>query len=307
MKKFKISLILKGLVMGVANVVPGVSGGTIALITGIYEPLIQSIKSFDIQAIKFLLSFKWKDFVKHTNFYFLIQIMFGLAIAVISLAKVFKYLFENFPIYIWAYFFGLVLVSVYFVGKTVEKWKSSTIISFIIGLIIAVAVTILHPAGENDNPIYLFFNGVIAIISMILPGLSGSFVLILLGNYRLIVIDAINNLDIAVFIPFFLGAIVGLISFSHFLSWLFKKYKNETIALMTGFILGSLGVLWPWKKAVFLIKDGEYVTKKGNKIIAYYEQILPKEINMEFVFAILLILLGMASIYLLEKVVRPKK
>ncbi len=301
MKKPNISLILKGIGMGAANVIPGVSGGTIALITGIYEPLISSIKSFDLNALKLLLKFKWKEFVDYTNFYFLLQIMIGLGVAVVSLAKIFKYLFENFPVYIWAYFFGLVLASVYFVGKTVHKWTLSAIISFIIGLAIAVAVTVLHPAGENDNPVYLFFNGVIAIISMILPGLSGSFVLILLGNYQLVAIDAINHFDLKIIIPFALGAIIGLIAFSHILSWLFKKFKDQTISLMTGFILGSLSILWPWKKAIYLMKDGEYVTKHGRKITQYYEQILPTELNLEFFIALLLILLGIFSIYFIEK------
>ena len=287
--------------MGAANVIPGVSGGTIALITGIYEELIDSLKSFDLQAIKFLFTFKWKEFVKHTNFYFLLQIFIGLGFAVISLAKLFKFLFDNYPVYIWAYFFGLVLASVYFVGKTVKKWSASAIISFIIGLIIAVIVTVLHPAGENDHPLYLFFNGIIAIISMILPGLSGSFVLILLGNYRLVAIDAINHLDLKILTPFALGAIIGLVAFSHVLSWLFKKYKNQTIALMTGFILGSLSILWPWKKAVYLMENGNYITKHGRKIIAYYEQVLPQNFNSEFFIALLLIFIGIWSIFFLEK------
>ncbi len=287
--------------MGAANVIPGVSGGTIALITGIYEELIDSLKSFDLQAIKFLFAFKWKEFVKHTNFYFLLQIFIGLGLAIISLAKLFKFLFDNYPVYIWAYFFGLVLASVYFVGNTVKKWSTSAIISFIIGLIIAVIVTVLHPAGENDHPLYLFFNGIIAIISMILPGLSGSFVLILLGNYRLVAIDAINHLDLKILIPFALGAIIGLIAFSHILSWLFKKYKDQTIALMTGFILGSLSILWPWKKAVYLMENGKYLTKHGRKIIAYYEQVLPQNFNYEFFIALLLIFIGIWSIFILEK------
>jgi len=299
--RINIPLILKGMAMGAANVIPGVSGGTIALITGIYEELIDSIKSFDLQAIKLLLKFKWNDFVKHTNFYFILQVMLGLIIAIFSLAKLFKFLFENYPVYIWAFFFGLVLASVYYVGKTVTKWKSSSFFSFLIGLIIALAVTILHPAGENDNPLYLFLNGIIAIISMILPGLSGSFVLILLGNYQLVAIDAINHLNLKILIPFLLGAIIGLIAFSYILSWLFKKYKDQTIALMTGFILGSLSILWPWKKAVYLMKDGTYVTKHGRKLIAYYEQVLPSSIDKQFWFAIFFILLGIYSIYYLEK------
>jgi putative membrane protein len=299
--KFNLSLILKGMAMGAANVIPGVSGGTIALITGIYEDLIDSIKSFDLHALKLLTQLKWKEFAKYTNLYFLIQVLLGLVLAIFSLAKLFKYLFEHYPVYIWAFFFGLVLASVYYVGKTVTKWNFSSIISFILGLIIALAVTILHPAGENDNPLYLFFNGIIAIISMILPGLSGSFVLILLGNYQLIAIDAINQLNFRILLPFLVGAVIGLIAFSYILSWLFKRYKNQTIALMTGFIVGSLNILWPWKKPVYLIKEGEFVTKHGKKLIAYYEQVLPSAINKEFFVAVIFMLLGVWLIYFMEK------
>ncbi len=300
-KKLKPSLILKGMAMGAANVIPGVSGGTIALITGIYEELIDSIKSFDLHALKLLAKLKWKEFADYTNFYFLFQVLLGLALAIISLAKLFKYLFVHYPVYIWAFFFGLVLASVYYVGKTVTRWNLASILSFIIGLAIAVAVTILHPAGENDSPLYLFFNGVIAIVSMILPGLSGSFVLILLGNYQLIAIDAINQMNLKILLPFLAGAVIGLVAFSYVLSWLFKKYKDQTIALMTGFILGSLSILWPWKKAVYLMKDGEYVTKHGRKLIAYYEQILPQKIDFGFFIAIFFIILGIYSIVWLEK------
>ena len=195
----------------------------------------------------------------------------------------------------------MVLASVYFVGKTVKKWNIYSIASFFIGLIIAIGVTVIHPAGENDNPIYLFFNGIIAIISMILPGLSGSFVLILLGNYRLVAIDAINNFDLKIIIPFAIGAIIGLIAFSHILSWLFNKFKDQTIATMTGFILGSLSILWPWKKTIYLQQNGEFVVKHGRKIIAYYEKIFPNQFNYHFFIAILLILLGILSIYYIEK------
>ncbi len=300
-KTFDIGLFFKGMAMGAANVIPGVSGGTIALITGIYERLINAIKSFDIKALKLLLHFKWKEFAAYTDLSFLMPVMLGLVAAVLSLAKLFEYLFIHYPVFIWAYFFGLVLASVYYVGKTVENWKISTYISFIIGTLIAVAITILHPAAENDNPWYLFLNGVIAIVSMILPGLSGSFVLILLGNYQLVAIDAINHFDLKIIIPFAVGAVVGLIAFSHVLSWLFKRYKNETIALLTGFILGSLSVLWPWKKPVYMLQDGQIVEKHGKKIIAYYEQIAPSQIDSTFFMAVTLMILGILSIVYIEK------
>jgi putative membrane protein len=296
-----LSLFLKGMAMGAANVIPGVSGGTIALITGIYERLINAIKSFDIHALQLLLKFKWKSFAVYTDFYFLLPVFTGLVAAVLSLAKLFEYLFAHYPVFIWAYFFGLVLASVYYVGKTVNKWNFSTIFSFIIGTGIAVAVTILHPAAENDSPLYLFICGIIAIISMILPGLSGSFVLILLGNYQLVAIDAINHFKIKIIIPFAAGAIVGLIAFSHILSWLFKRYKNQTLALLTGFILGSLSVLWPWKKPVYLTHNGEIVMKHGKKLVSYYEQILPDALSAHTFAAIAIMIMGLVSIIWLER------
>jgi len=303
-----ISLFIKGIAMGTANVIPGVSGGTIALITGIYERLINAIKSFDVNAAKLLLKLEFKEFAKYTDLQFLVPLMLGLVFAVLSLAKLFAWLFVDYPVYIWAYFFGLVLASVYFVGKTVEKWNSAAIISFVIGTGIAIAVSIMHPAAENSSPFYVFLNGVIAIVSMILPGLSGSFVLILLGNYQLIAINAINNFDLSIIIPFALGAGIGLIVFSHFLSWLFKSYKNQTIALLTGFILGSLGVLWPWKKAVYLLSpDGTEVVKHGKKVIQYYEKMPPQNYGAEFYLAIGLMLIGVLSIFWVEKYSQTKE
>ena len=295
-------LFLKGMAMGAANVIPGVSGGTIALITGIYERLINAIKSFDMTALKLLLKLQWRALAKHIDLAFVLPVGLGLVTAILSLAKLFAFLFKNYPVFIWAYFFGLVLASVYFVGKTVKKWYWATYLSFVIGTLIAIAVTILHPAVENDNPWYLFLNGIIAIISMILPGLSGSFVLILLGNYQLVAIDGINHLNLKVLLPFAAGAIVGLIGFSHVLSWLFKRYRHQTIALLTGFILGSLSILWPWKKAIYLMQNNQVVTKHGKPVVSYYEQILPAHFDMEFWLAILLMILGIISIVWIEKV-----
>lgn len=301
-KLFNPILFIKGMAMGAANVIPGVSGGTIALITGIYERLINAIKSFNLSALKLLIKFRCREFAQYTDLAFVLPVGLGLVAAVLSLAKLFAFLFRHYPVFIWAYFFGLVLASVYFVGKTVKKWYWATYISFIIGTIIAIAVTILHPAVENDNPWYLFLNGIIAIISMILPGLSGSFVLILLGNYQLVAIDGINHLNPKVLLPFAAGAIMGLIAFSHILSWLFKNYRNQTIALLTGFILGSLSILWPWKKAVYLLQNEQVVTKHGKPVVSYYEKIIPTHFDGNFWLAILLVILGIISIIWIEKV-----
>ena len=303
-----IILFLKGLGMGAANVIPGVSGGTIALITGIFERLINSIKSFNFKAIKLLFTGKFKEFVKYTDLYFLIAIITGIVIAIVTLARLFDFLFENYPVYIWSYFFGLVLASVYFVGKTVSKWTVSVIITFIIGTAIAIIISLLNPAIENKNFFYLIICGVAAICSMILPGLSGSFILFIMGNYKLVAIDAINNVDIKILIPVLIGAVGGLLAFSHILSWVFKKYRNETISLLTGFILGSVSILWPWQKKIFLLDElGNQILKKGEPIVLSYERILPEAFNSQFLIAIGFIILGILSIWIIEKSAETKK
>ena len=284
---------IKGLGIGVANIIPGVSGGTIALIVGIYERLIDAIKSFGLDAAKLLVTGKWKQFAEKTDLYFLLAIFAGVAVAIVSLASIFGYLFHNYPVYIWAFFFGLILTSVYYVGRTIEKWNLAVYIIFIIGAIIAIILTFLTPASENSGFFYLVICGVVAICSMILPGLSGSFVLILMGNYQLIAITAINNRDFAILFPVMIGAVGGLIAFSHFLSWLFKKFKNETIALLTGFIFGSLGVIWPMESPI------EQVFGERIKVVGY-DYFLP-QLNVEFIIAIMVMLAGIITIWLMEK------
>lgn len=293
--------VLKGMGMGAANVIPGVSGGTIALITGIFERLINAIKSFDLEAVRLLLKFDFRAFAGYVDLRFLLSILAGIALAIISLARLFDFLFNHYPVYIWAYFFGLVLASVYYVGKRIGNWRISVSASFVAGALIALSLSLLHPAGEDDSFLYLLLCGIVAIISMILPGLSGSFILILMGNYQLVVIHAINEMNLAVLLPVALGAGIGIIAFSHFLSWLFKHYADQTLAILTGFILGSLSVLWPWQKPVYLMQNGEYVLKHGKKIVAYSERIMPGHMDTGVVIAVLFALSGIISIYLIEK------
>jgi putative membrane protein len=295
MKKFFV-LIIKGMGMGAANVIPGVSGGTIALITGIFEDLINSIKSLNLTAFKLLLSGKFKDFAQHINLNFLVAVFLGIGVSIISLAKLLDYLFINYPVFIWAFFFGLIVASVYFVGKTISKISLSVLLTFIIGAAIALFITFLTPAAENSSMWYLFVCGVVAACSMILPGLSGSFILILLGNYQLVMIDAVNNMAIKILAPVAVGAGVGLLGFSHILAWVFKKFKDQTISLLSGFILGSLPILWPWKEEI--LKTFENSDKV--KVIGY-NWLLPNKINTEVIFAITLILVGFTTIWLLEK------
>jgi putative membrane protein len=293
--------------MGAANVIPGVSGGTIALITEIFERLINAIKSFNLHAAKLLFKGRFREFAAYTDLSFLVAVFLGVIIAIVSLARLFDYLFENYPVYIWAYFFGLVLASVYFVGKRIEKVSLGVIITFLIGTAIAISISVLNPATENDNFFYLMICGVAAVCSMILPGLSGSFILFIMGNYKLVAIDAINERNIAILVPVMIGAVVGLIAFSHFLSWIFKKYRNETISILTGFILGSVSILWPWQNKIYLMDaNGERILKDGEAIVARYERILPEAINMEFIVAIGVIVFGILSIWLIERSAEKK-
>ena len=298
--KHYIILFIKGMAMGIANVIPGVSGGTIALITEIYEELINSLKSFDIKALKMLLSFDISGFIKHTNLYFLLAVFGGSIASVFSIANLFKFLFLNYPILIWAFFFGLILASIYFVAKRINQWNLSTFLSLVIGTVIAISLSFLTPATENTNLFFVFLCGIIGISGMMLPGLSGSFILILMGNYELLMVTAVTDLNITLLAVFFIGSAFGLMSFSHVLSWVFKHYKNATLALLTGFILGSLSVIWPWKVVA------ESIIFNGKEKIIAYRWHLPTEFNQETIIAILLIFIGIFSVYTLEYFA-PKK
>ncbi len=294
-------VLFKGMAMGAANVIPGVSGGTIALITGIFEELIDSIKAFDAKALKLLFAGKFKELAEHINFYFLLAVFGGIAFSIITFAKLFGYLFEYYPVYLWSYFFGLILASVFYVGRTVNKINFSSILYFVLGTAFAVGITLFNPATQNDAWWYLLLCGIIAMISMILPGLSGSFVLILLGNYQLVMIDSVNHLDIPILLPVAIGAGLGLLAFSHLLSWIFKNYHDQTLAVLTGFILGSLSTLWPWKHTQYLKNtDGSFLIKHGEKVVSAYERYLPQAFNTELAWAVFYVIIGILSIVLVE-------
>jgi putative membrane protein len=274
-------LFLKGMGMGVANVIPGVSGGTIALITEIYEELIHALKSFDKKALKLLFSFKIKELIQHTNFYFLTAVFSGSIMSVFTIASLFKYLFANYPVLIWAFFFGLIVASVIFVGKRIQNWNIQSTLALIVGTTIAISLSLMTPATENSNLFFVFICGIIGISGMMLPGLSGSYILILLGNYKLLMVTAVTELNITLLSIFFLGSAFGLMSFSHLLSWVLKKYRDVTLALLTGFILGSLNIIWPWKEVA-------------------YNSFCPTEISNNTLFAIMLMVAGFLLVYFLE-------
>jgi len=257
--------VLKGAAMGAANIIPGVSGGTIAFITGIYERLINAIKSCGPKAVKLLFTGKLKEFSKHTDLFFLMSIGLGAGIAIIVMARFLEPAFENHPTLTWAFFFGLILASIWGVGKMVGRWGPGTIIALLVGLIIAVGLLFLPHGSRNDNPVFLVVCGAAAISSMIIPGVSGSYVLLLLGNYTL-VLGAIGDRDLGILLPFAVGCGLGLLLLSHILSWVFKHHHDIAVALITGFIAGSLVLIWPWKDTVYKQDpDGSYIVKTEDR------------------------------------------
>jgi putative membrane protein len=289
---------LKGMAMGAADVVPGVSGGTIAFISGIYEELLTSISSVNLKTLKLL---KAKGFLaawKAINGNFLIALLLGIFTSIISLAKLISWLLENKPILVWSFFFGLVLASILYIGKQITKWTVLTVILFLAGAAIAYYITTLQPLiSENSSPLFLFLAGALAICAMILPGISGSFILVLLGAYKP-VLDAIHNKDFKLLAILVMGAVVGLLSFSKVLKWLFNHYKNLTLAVLTGFILGSLNKIWPWKQTLTW-----RINSHGVKLPFNEQSVLPNSFDGEpqLFSAVLLAIIGFTVIIVLEK------
>lgn len=283
---------LKGMGMGAADVVPGVSGGTIAFIVDIYEELLDSIKSINIHSLKLFFTGRLKEFWKAINGSFLFSLLFGIGVSVLSLARVITYLLVHQPILIWAFFFGLVLASTWFVSKDIKQWNWKTILSFLIGGIIAYYVTIATPAETPSHPLFIFLCGMIAICAMILPGISGSFILVLLGKYFYIM-EAVKQLDFLTLGIFGCGAIIGITSFSRVLSYALKHFHDITIAMLAGFMLGSLNKVWPWKEVV-----ETYTTSSGEVKPLIEQNILP---NAHIIEAVILMVVGFALVYFLEK------
>lgn len=259
-KRNYLLLILRGCAMGAADVVPGVSGGTIAFITGIYEELINSIKSIDLQALKLLFSLRLGDFWKKINGTFLVSVVLGIAISIFSLAKLMTWLLEHHPIYIWSFFFGLIIASSVLVAKEIKQWNIFTIIALLAGAAAAYTITVMTPAETPNTWWFILLSGAIAICAMILPGISGAFILLLMGKYSYI-LGAVSSLNISVLLLFVVGAVAGIISFSHLLSWLLKNYHTLTVSLLTGFMIGSLNKVWPWKETIQTYVDSHGVEK----------------------------------------------
>ncbi|MBW6479688.1 MAG: DUF368 domain-containing protein [Bacteroidales bacterium] len=242
-------LTARGLGMGAADVIPGVSGGTIAFITGIYQELINSIKSVDKTFLKLLFSEGIVAAWKHINGNFLVAVFSGVLISIFSLARLISWLLLVYPMLVWAFFFGLIIASALHVGKKINRWNTGIIIALIAGTAIAAYITIATPANTTESMWFILLSGTIAITAMILPGISGSFILLLLGKYEFI-LNAVKDLQIGIIVIFGIGCVIGLISFSNVISWFFKKFPDGTMALLTGFMLGSLNKLWPWKEVI---------------------------------------------------------
>lgn len=240
--------------MGAADVIPGVSGGTIAFMTGIYEELIGSINSIDGTAMKLLFTGKFRQFWQHINGNFLLSLALGILFSVFSIAKVMQYLLSHHPIQTWAFFFGLIVASSIFILKGIDKWKIKDFIILAAGIALGVSVCTMSPSTTPDGLWFIFLCGAIAICAMILPGISGSFILLILGKYEYIM-SAISNLDIAVLAVFAIGAAAGIISFSKFLHWLLSRYHRQTLLVLAGFIIGSLVKVWPWSDMDTIIRS----------------------------------------------------
>ncbi|MGB2012203.1 MAG: DUF368 domain-containing protein [Flavobacteriaceae bacterium] len=321
--KDKLILIAKGLAMGTANKVPGISGGIVAFVAGFYEEFIYSLQKFNRKGLMLLFTGRFTAFFNYVNGRFLSLLFLGMIISYFSVSKALDFLIVQYELYVWSVFFGMIIGSVIYIYKDFKSWNKATIFITFTGICLGLGISFLDPATENDNLLFVFFCGMISITGMTLPGFSGSFILILLGNYVLLLVDAVNALYeviIALFsgnfhvfsdsyyismlkilLVFTIGSIVGLVSLSHFLSYVLKRYKNTTLALIMGFISGSLGVVWPWKETIYKTNHEGLVQldSRGKQIIENFDRFIP-EININTFYAICFILLGIGIVLSLE-------
>lgn len=297
-------LALKGCAMGMADVVPGVSGGTIAFISGIYEELLDSIRSVNASALKLLLKGRFADFWRHINGRFLLPVLLGIATAIFSLARLMTYLLEEHPIAIWSFFFGLIIASALLVARQVGRWSVGSVAAFVVGVALAWWITVATPTQTPETWWFVMLSGAIAICAMILPGISGAFILLLLGKYQFIM-HAVGELNIPVILTFVVGAAAGIISFSHLLSWLLKHVHDITVAVLMGFMVGSLNKVWPWKEVLETYTDSHgkiHPLVESNVLPGNFEALTQQ--NPQLVQAVALCVTGFVVIYGIELVAR---
>ncbi len=312
----KILLVLKGLAMGAANKVPGVSGGVVAFVAGFYEEFIYSLQKINLKAFKLLISGRFNSLYRYVNGKFLGLLILGMLISYFSVSKILDFLIVHYELYVWSAFFGMIIGSIYYISKDFDEWDRNSIIFAMLGILGGIGISLLEPARENDNLWFVFVCGMISVSGMTLPGLSGSFILILLGNYVLLLVDSVNALYdtiaevilmdfsfidnserlrmLQVLLVFAAGSLAGLVSLSHLLGYVLKKRKKETFAVIIGFITGSLGVVWPWKEKIYKLNENgaPLIDREGNKIIDNYDRYLPQIDISETWLAIFFIVMG---------------
>jgi putative membrane protein len=312
----KVWLFLKGLAMGAANKVPGVSGGVVAFVAGFYEEFIYSLKKINGKAFKLFISGRFRSFYRYINGQFLGVLVFGMVVSYFSVSQLLDYLIVHYELFVWSGFFGMIIGSIYYIGKDFDEWTRRNIVILLCGIIAGVGISFLEPATENDNLIFVFFCGIVSVSGMALPGLSGSFILILFGNYVLLLVDSVNALYdtlaeiifldfsftdnaerlrlLKVLVSFSLGSLAGLVLLSNVLSYLLKHYKSATYAGIIGFIAGSLGVVWPWKEKIFAVNEfGEVmIDADGDPILSNYDRFIPNSFDYETLIAIFFIFVG---------------
>ncbi|MEL6865130.1 MAG: DUF368 domain-containing protein, partial [Bacteroidota bacterium] len=311
---------LKGAAMGIAEVIPGVSGGTIAFITGIYEQLLNSIKAFGPGLVRDFREGGIAQVWQRINGPFLVSLLAGMALGIVVGVFTIAHLLENYPPLVWGFFFGLIIASAIYIGRQIGTWNVGTGAALLIGAVVAYGITVITPANGSESLLFVFFCGAIAISALILPGISGSFILLLLGMYTYIVTDtlkpALKTLDPEKLVTvgvFALGCLTGLMTLSRFLSWTFKHYRDLTLALLTGFMIGSLNKIWPWRNPTDWLRDD------NGQILMKEDGLTPKKILMEAnvfpgqydgepsaIGVLVLMLLGFALVFLLERLDRSK-
>ncbi|MFD0932966.1 DUF368 domain-containing protein [Psychroflexus salinarum] len=312
----KVFLFLKGLAMGAANKVPGVSGGVVAFVAGFYEEFIYSLQKFNLKSLKLLLNARFVSFFQYINAKFLFILILGMIFSYFSVSKLLDYFIKHYELYVWSTFFGMIVGSIYYIGKDFRIRSLRTIVFIVLGILAGLSISFLKPATENDHLLFVFFCGIISVSGMTLPGLSGSFILILLGNYVLLLVDSVNALYdtiadlvkfdfsftentkrmrlLQVLSSFTAGSLFGLITLSHLLNFVLKNYRKITFSIIIGFITGSLGVVWPWKEKIFKTNEAGDIIKdtSGDPVLDNYSRFWPDLAETSTWIAFTFIILG---------------